>query len=105
MYGRIPRTSWLTRLNFPGFNRASRCVGRKTVKLSVRIISNSAAVYKCLADEIALSTILRFRPPFHEAQGLPVPQLDIAREKGLSYAENHKQYFSNNEIYNPSAME
>ena len=24
--------------------------------------------------------------PFHEEQGLPVPQLDIARDKGLSYA-------------------
>ena len=59
MYGRIPRTSWLTCLNFPGFNRASRCVGRKTVKLSVRIVSKSAAVFKCLAAEITLSTTLQ----------------------------------------------
>ena len=59
MYGRIPRTSWLLHCNFPGFNRASRCVGRKTVKLSVCIVSKSAAVCKCLADEIALSTILQ----------------------------------------------
>ena len=57
--GYAPRTRGSIGVYFPGFNRASRCVGRKTVKLSVRIISNSAAVYKCLADEITLSTILQ----------------------------------------------
>ena len=62
MYGRIPRTSWLLHCNFPGFNRASRCVGRKTVELSVRIVSKSAAVCKCLATEITLSTTLQSPP-------------------------------------------
>ena len=61
MYERIPRTSWLLHCNFPGFNRASRCVGRKTVKLSSRIVSKSAAVFKCHAVEIMLSTT--FQPP------------------------------------------
>ena len=62
MYGRIPRTSWLLHCNIPGFNRASRCVGRKTVKLSMRIVSKSAAVCKCLAAEITLLTILQLPP-------------------------------------------
>ena len=51
-------------LNFPGFNRASRCVGRNAVELSTRIVSKSAAVCKCLAAEITLSTILQPPPAF-----------------------------------------
>ena len=82
-------------LNFPGFNRASRCGGRKTVKLSMRIVSKSAAVCKCLAAEISLSTTLSLHPTFPEAQGLPVPQLDIARDKGLSYAAVKIPMFAN----------
>lgn len=59
----------------------------QAVKLSVRIVSKSAAVIKCLAAEISLfDNSSASIHPFHEAQGLPVPQLDIARDKGLSYA-------------------
>ena len=62
MYGRIPRTSWLLLCNFPGFNRASRCVGRKLLNCLKRIVSKSAAVIKCLAVKITPSTTLQPTP-------------------------------------------